>query len=341
MSTDQRKYPPPADDPNNNCKDCGDKDNATQKIIDQERALICAKLYESAGEVSKQEQKFDGENIAFNDKKCLFKYSEENYRRYRNLDIAVGTELVQTNESVKANVTQLKDWNKKLSEKLKGIAKGVKEAKAKFSDLKKAACDLDSCYKDSCNTGQRRALTGSAPGCDNNPNVGDACKDSGTWIDELICMPKGLGADIDSIFKSAFDVVGIQVFSNIDTLEPLQKLLDENAKGFKTFIEGVVKTRESDLKTIKDELVKSVQEITKAAMDRNNARSSFEGYYDAAHFLCCPKCRCLKPADIKLCDPRLKGSEDCICAICGEVKVTFCCNEPNPNPNPTPTPTPC
>ncbi|HTF30140.1 MAG TPA: hypothetical protein VK625_14905 [Flavitalea sp.] len=328
MANDQRKYPSRPDDRDKDCKDCEEKDLPTQAAINFDRKGICDKLYEWDGEKNKQEKKFDGENLVYNDKKCLFRYSEENYRRFRNFDITIGTELAQTNESVKANVTQLKDWNKKLSDKLKEIAKGVKEAKGKFSDLKKAACDLDSCFKDSCNSTQRRALTGkTTEDCKDQPKIPDACNGSDNWIKELICMPKALATDIDSIFKSAHDVVGIQVFSNIDTLEPQQKLLDEKSKSFKTLIGDIVKARETDLKKLQEDLVKSVQDITKAAIDRNNARATFEGYYDAAKFLCCPKCRCLKQPDDKICEPRLKGSEECICEICGEVKVTFCCTE--------------
>lgn len=330
---EQRKYPPRQDD--RDCKDCDEKDYLTQKIINKERQTVCDKLYESASEVSKQEKKFEGENLVYNDKKCLYVYTEENYRKFRNLDITVGTELTQTNESIKANVTMYKDWNKKLSDTLKNIAKGIKDAKTKFGDLKKAACDLDSCYKDSCNASQRRALTGkSAEECKDQPKIPDACAGSDKTITELICMPKALASDIDSIFKSAHDVVGIQVFSNIETLEPLQKGLDEKSKIFKGHVGDITKTREGDLKKLQDDLVKSVQEITKAANDRNNARSNYEAYYDAANYLCCPKCRCLKQPDDKICEPRLKESEKCICDICGEVKETFCCSDSETPPPP-------
>ena len=56
----------------------------------------------------------------------------------------------------------------------------------------------------------------------------------------------------------------------------------------------VVKIRETDMKNIQVELLKSVQEITKAAFNRNNARSDFEGFYDATDFLCCPDCECIE-----------------------------------------------
>lgn len=309
------------------CKDGGVKDLPTQIVISLERKPVCNELYESAAELFKQEKKFEGENTVYNERKCLFRYSEENYRRYRNLDIVLGTELGKTNEVVKENVTLYKDLNKKLSEKLKGIAKGVKEAKTKFGDLKKAACDLDSCLRDSCNQTQRRAITGKGNGDCPDQEVIDACRDSDKTLTELVCMPKALSIDIDSIFKAAHDVVGIQVFTNIDTLEPLQKSLDEKAKAFKTHISDVVKARETDIKDLQTGLVKSVEEITKAAMARNNARARFEGLFDAAKFLCCPKCGCLKPDDTRPCDPRLKPSEKCICDICEEVKKAFCCND--------------
>lgn len=329
---EQRKYPPRQDD--RGCNDCDEKDFPTQKTISRERLTVCDKLYAAASEVAKQEKKFVGENLVYNDRKCLYVYTEENYRKYRNFDITVGTELATTNEAVKTNVATYKDWNKKLADTLKNIAKNVKDAKTRFGDLKKAACDLDSCYKDSCNASQRKALTGkTAEDCKDQPKIPDACAGSDKTIEELICMPKALSSDIDSIFKAAYDVVGIQVFTNIDTLEPLQKGLDEKSKTFKTHIGEIARTREGDLKKLQEDLVKSVQEITKAAIDRNNSRSNYEAYYDAANYLCCPKCRCLKQPDDKICEPRLKESEKCICDICEEVKETFCCsNTPEPPP---------
>jgi hypothetical protein len=317
---------------NDDCNSCKDKDNPTQHTITHERFKICSLLYDSSGELSKQEEKFVKENELYGLKKCLFTNTEDNYRRYRNLDIATGSELLQTNESVKANVTEYNKWNKELNTALKNIAKAVKEAKTKFAELKKAACDLDSCYNDSCNKAQKKALTGKSEGCKDETPV-DACSDAEKIFGELICMPKGLASDIDSLFKSSHDVVGIQVFSNIETLEPLQKNLEEQSKSFQKQIADVVKLREGDLKKQQEELVKSVKEITKSAMDRNNARSKFEGYYDAADFLCCPECDCVTGSKNNTndndcdtgCDPRLKVCEDKICDICGKVKETFCC----------------
>lgn len=337
MSIQQSRHQKPSKSDN----DCGcggkDVDNATNKTIRTERTKVCNLLYESEGNLTRLEEKFTGEENLFGEKKCLMKYTEENYRKYRNLDITAGTELIATNESIKTNVTTYNKWNKDLNGILKNIATSIKNVKAKFSELSDAADKLDRCYNDSCNTAQKRAITGkSSDECkDGDKEIPDACKDSEKIFEELVCMPKAMVADIDSIFKASADVVGIQLFSNIETLEPLQKTLDEYSKDFKKHLADVVKTREADLKKVQEELVKSVQEITKAAMDRNNARADFEGYYDAADFLCCPDCECLGDGDKKRynsgngnnCEPRLKDCEKEICEICDEVKTTFCCDQ--------------
>ena len=325
----------------NGCNDCDEKDNITQQIITAERDSVCKLFVDSSGEMTKQEEKFDQERDLYNQRKCFYINTEDNYRRYRNLDITVGTELVQTNELVKANVTNLSNWNKALSKSLKDIAAKVKEAKTKFADLRKASNDLKNCMDDSCNKPQLKALTGRVD-CNkpeenkegkegkDEPKLPEACKDACAILNDLVCIPQGLSSDIDSIFKSAFEVVGIQVFSNIDTLTGLQTDLDKFSADFKTHIGGVVTKRENDLKDQQKELVKSVQEITKAAMNRNSARSNFQGYQDAVDFLCCPECECVKTENrsddgCDSCKPRLEQCERDICGICKEVQVTFCC----------------
>lgn len=343
------------------CNDCTDKDNATQVSINANRALLCNALYTEAGTVIKLQTKFDCENALYKDKRCIFLNTEKSYRRYRNFEITTGTELLQTNDSVKANVTQLRDWNKTLGVTLTNLAKQIKDLKAKFGDLKDAACKLDSSYKDKCNISQVKALTGKSPeNCpDQTPPI-DACKDAGTEITTLICKPKGLAQDIDSIFQSSADVIGIQIFSNIDSLDQLQKDLSTKSIAFEKQISDTMKARKTDLDTLQVDLVNSVKTITQVAVSRNFERATFEGYYDATKFLCCPSCSCV-PADDPAngtpgttstaykqntpgnkdcpddCPPRLKDCEQAICDICDQVKTAFCCEADNPPPV-TPTP---
>jgi hypothetical protein len=217
------------------------------------------------------------------------------------------------------------------------------------------------------------ALTGKSPeNCNDQTPPIDACKNAGTDITTLICKPKGLAQDIDSIFQSSSDVIGIQIFSNIDSLDQLQKDLSTRSIAFEKQISDTMKARKADLDTMQADLVTSVKNITQTAVSRNFERATFEGYYDATKFLCCPSCACV-PADgdgtpptgtpgtpytkptantqgpnpppttdcPDDCPPRLKDCEQAICDICDEVKATYCCEADNPPPPPPPgTPPP-
>jgi gas vesicle protein len=326
--------PPPSDC---GCEDCNDKDNATQKSINTERQAICTILYDTEGNVVQQQTKFDGENEVFNEKKCMFLHTEENYRRYRNLEISVGTELLQTNDSIKTNVAALNKLNTDLNKVLTDITKQIKDAKSKFADLKYAACKLDDSITDKCNAAQWKALTGkTTENCTDGTKPPSACDNTESEIDNLICYTKGLGKDIDYIFQSSADVTGIQMFSNIDTLDPLQKTLSDKSNAFEKLISDTMKTRKSELDKLQSDLVDSVKSITQSAMNRNSIRSDFEGYYDTTTFLCCPKCDCVNNNPNSTdsanntakddCNPRLQGCGSKICDICKEVQVTFCCD---------------
>ena len=343
--------------------DCkSDDSNPTQIVINTERKKYCTDLYTAKGNASQQETKYVGEYGIYDDRKCMFVRTEDNYRRYRNFEITIGTEMTTTSEAIKGNVDKLKKWNGDLYALLKKLNKSVKDVKAKFSDLKDAGCKLESSIRDKCFTAQWKALTGkSSEKCSEKPtNPHPDCANTSKVIEDLICIPKGLIVDIDSLFQSSADVVGIQVFSNIDTLEPLQKDLDTFAKAFEKQIADTMKTRETDLKNLQNDLVKSVKNLTKSAIDRNTLRSEFEGHFDAVSYMCCPCCDCVvepvkptpNPNDCPPdknpntdtrdcycdCQPRLKDCEDRICKICNDVETAFCCIPDDPN---KPKPKPC
>ncbi len=323
------------------CKDCKDMDNATQVSINLNRSDICSKLYDTKALVTKSETKFEGEKHLYHEKKCLFVRTEANYQRYRNFEIVVGSEILQSNDTIKANVTQLKDWNKALNSTLTTLFKQIKDAKSKFSDLKDAAYKLDSVYIDTCNNVQRKAITGkTGEGCTDTTVINENCKDAGVDFSELICMPKGLALDADTLFQASSDVIGIQMFSNIDSLDQMQKDLSDKSSVFEKFISDAMKSHRSDMDKLQDDLILEVKAVTKAAFDRNIQRATFEGYYDATKFLCCPECDCIPSDDTQTnqnnqgerkcaedCPPRLKDCEKEICNICDEVKTTFCCTD--------------
>jgi len=314
---------------NNDNNDCVENDTATQRAINIERRKYCDKLYEAAGKASKYEKTSDGQLNLYGRKKCMFLWTEDNYQRYRNTEIRVGTELVHSTELISKNVTNYIGWGNELSANLKRISKSVKEIKAKMNDLREAAGKLENCLDDSCNSSQVNALTGEIPEKDKAGAKGksenkrpEECKEVSKLLDNLICMPKALTSDIDSIFKSAAEVVGIQVFSNLGTLNPLQQTLSSNSGKFATHLLETANTRENDLKKARTALIECVQESTKATFGKYNDRSDFEGALDTLEYLCCPDCGCVNEDCI--CDPRLKECEDQICRICDDVKITFC-----------------
>ncbi len=315
----------------NDYNDCVENDTATQRSINVERWKYCDNLYGAAGEVSKWEKSNEGQLNRYEHKKCMFRWTEDNYQRYRNTEIRVGTELLQSTDLIRENVTSYIKWGTDLSTGLKNIFKAVKDAKTKMNDLREAACKLENCKNDSCNCTQLMVLTGKVPeNCkgESRPTQKERPKECDNVDDllcDLICMPKALGFDIDSIFKSSSEVIGIQVFSNISTLDMLQKTLSDRSKAFEGHLQITMKTRETDLKKAQDDLIKCVQEATKATVGLYNKRSDFEGILKTVEYLCCPNCGCVQKENI--CDPRLHDCECEICDICDDVKKTFCHEE--------------
>ena len=315
------------------CGNCEENDTATQKTITAERSKYCDDLYGLAGEVIKYETSYTGQLILYDVKKCIFTWTEDNYRRYRNTEISVGTELIQSNDLIKENVASYVKWSNDLFAALKNIFKYIKDVKGKLNDLRDAACKLENCKNDACNCTQMIILTGEVPeNCKDNGgqqgNRPSECNDAKDILDDLICMPKALGFDADYLFKASSDVVGIQVFSNIGTLEPLQKTLSDDSKAFEKHISETMTARAGDLKKAQDELVKAVQETTKAVAGLYNKRSDHEGLLCTTRFLCCPKCECVHE-DEGNCKPRLEKCKEEICDICEEVKETFCTDATN------------
>jgi hypothetical protein len=161
----------------------------------------------------------------------VFSLKQTQLSAIRNFEITYGVELLQTNESVKAGMTQLKTGTG-LERLLNGLFSKIR-CWGKFSDLKDAAYKLKNNYKDDCNDAQKRAITGKGKeNCDEPPHFPEQCKDADSEFRELICMPNGLYEDAVSILKASSDVIGVQIFSNIDTLDQLQKELTEKSTGF-------------------------------------------------------------------------------------------------------------
>src|SRR5262249_2525970 len=143
-----------------------------------------------------------------------------------------------------------KTWDDNLSAALKNIFTAIKDVKTKLNDLRDAAIKLDNSRYDSCSVSQWSILTGKNPdNCKDEqkppPTKHEGCKDIEEIIELLICMPKALAFDIDSIFKKSSDIIGIEKFCNVVSLVSLQADLSSRAKDFDDFLQATIKLRKT------------------------------------------------------------------------------------------------
>ncbi len=313
---------PPKDDCG--CK-CKENDTVTQSFINQERTAYCAELDQTASDVYQAESNYSGLKKLKHKKKCLFIWTEKNYRVIRNLEISTGTSLLQFNESIKDTTAGLIKGNKTLSDSLKDVLKKLKDAKAKMYELNTAATDLKQCVGKDCNCSQWAIITGDWSKCKekskDQPPRPAKCENIKEKFEDLFCIPISITKDIESIYKAAADVVGIQVFSNIASLDDIQKTLYTNAKDFDTHLQNTMKKDLDDVKNSQNDFVKATQDFAKSKAALYSKRSDFEGIFETVSFFCCPDCGCIED---KKCEERLHNCKQKICDICDEVKDTFC-----------------
>lgn len=318
MAIRDNKHNPRPQDQDDDCNKCKETDTLTEKTIDRERKKVCSDLAIKFGEARQWEQARYGARQLYDDKQCAFVKTETNYRYYRNMEISVGVELIQVNEDIKENIKSYKKWNDDLGALLKDIAKTAKEAKIKFKDLKDAGDKLETCLGDICNSTGKKILTGKSSGdCGDGGDKEPKCDNAEEILDKLVSYPKDLLHDMDLIYHSATQVTGIQIFSNVSSLEPLQKGLQEKSKAFDDLIQEKMKKGSDDLKKSQEDLTKAVVELTKATSTLYLKRSLFKGVKEATEELCCPDCGCIKEGGLEQCKCD-------ICKICDDVKEGVC-----------------
>jgi hypothetical protein len=333
-----KRYPPHQEPPPPSHGDskCKENDTPTQKWINAERKKFCLELDAAAGAVYQWEENYSGWTDLQQSKKCLFIWTEKNYEIFRNLQITTGLSLNLFNESIKENTTTFLKANKTLSDGLKEVLKKVKESLAKAAELRTAASDLRHCTEEACNCTQWGILTGDWPHDCKGPRPEikrpPECDNIKDKFDKLFCIPDALSKDMKSIWKASADVVGIQIFSNISSLETLQKSLSESAVKFDKHLVETVKKDQEDLKKMQEEFVKTATEFSKSKSIVYTRRSEFEGLFETAGFFCCPDCGCVEKDHI--CEERLARCKEEICKICEEVNETFCEDEEPSTPVP-------
>lgn len=317
----RQQTPPPESIP-----DCEERDNLTQKSINVLKKTYCDKLRESRNTIRKNEISYEGKEKIYKRKEQRFLRTQNNYQRYVNTEINIGSQLVQANKRVTINVGNYKKWDDDLSTALGTFFTAIKDVKTKLYDLRDASIKLGNSRSDSCSTAQWILITGKNPDpCkDEKPCPPETahCKDVEETIDLLLCMPKALAVDVDSIFKVAGDIIGIQKFCNVGSLVALQGDLSKKAIDFDGLLQATITTRKTDLDNAQKDLVKALQDRTDCVIDVYNQRCDYDGVYRTVSELCCPKCSCVNE-EAGNCEPRLKDCECKVCEICGKVRDAF------------------
>jgi len=318
---------------NGNCKDT-DAQTATQKSLHQLKEDYCKRLKAKSGELSESEVSGNGTLMMYEKKKCAFVNTEKNYLLVRNLELKVGIELMQASDEIKKNVAASISQNEALVLALKAVLKTAKEAKVKFAELRDSASKLDACMKDSCSAGQLKLLGCAGDDCNDQHKQAEAnklpgdCQNACRILDELVHQPPDLSQDIDIIVNAAAEIIGIQSFSNIKTLEKFQQDFALNAKNFDDLILLQMAGGGAGLKKAQEELSLAIKTLTQSGYALYNKRNEVETLVATKHYLCCHKCSCIGDCgcnDEKSDENnRFKKCKCDICDICKEVTDIYC-----------------
>jgi hypothetical protein len=304
--------------------DCVDKDNATQKKINALKKKYCESLTASYDNVGKLEVAYWGKEAIYKKKERKYLRTLRNLNRYVNTEISLGSQLMEANKRLTANVASYKAWDDGLADNLKKFFDSVKDLKSKVGDLREAGCKIDNSMTDSCSSGKWAIITGKNPDTckdEQTPTPHEGCKDAEKIIELLICMPKALYCDVDSIFKASSDIIGIQKFGNIGSLVALQTDLSAKTTDLDTLLQTVIATRKKDLETAQKDLVQSLSDRTDSIVDVYGGRCDYDGLYRTVSQICCPICGCVQGKEN--CEARLDECLCRICNLCAEVKNTF------------------
>jgi len=317
--------------------DCTERDNETQQKINAVKRTYCQSLKDSQNAIDQQKVGYEASEKIYKSKERRYLSTKENYQRYVNTEISMGSQLVQANEQMKSSVATYKGWDDDLATNLKDIFNTVKDVKTKMSNLRDAAIKLENSTHDSCNASQWSIITGkAADNCKDEtkpPAETDDCKDIDDVLNLLFCMPKALLLDADAVFKSSSDIIGIQKFINMSGLVTLQQKLYDTAKNFDKLLMDTITTRKSDLDARQTELKQALASRTGFVMNLYSERSHYSGIHKTLDKICCPRCGCVNH-DIGNCESRLESCACEICDICGEVRGAFITPEPAPAPAP-------
>ncbi|WP_392469226.1 hypothetical protein ACF3OC_11415 [Sphingobacterium cellulitidis] len=318
---------------NGNCNG-NEAKTITQKNLYQIKEEYCNRLKGKLGELSESEVTKDGTLMMYEKKKCVFVKTEKNYQMLRNLELKIGVELIQASDEIKKNVAASILQNDALLAALKAVSMTAKNAKVAFANLRESAAKLDAGMNDSCNSGQLKILGCSSENCNDNEKQAESnqlpneCQDACRVLQKLVEKPIELSQEIDIICNSVSDIIGIQSFSNIKSLEKFQQDFATNAKTFDDLILSQIINATAGLKKSQDDLTLAIKSQTQSSYALYNKRNELETLVEVKDYLCCHKCNCIGDCG---CNEgsndennRFKKCKCDICDICKEVTEIYC-----------------
>jgi hypothetical protein len=325
-------------------KSDGKKQNGThspvKKTIRIKKDSYCDSLVTLVGTLAASEENVKGLTTTYEFKKCGFVKTEKNYRITRNLELQTGVELIQSSAEIKTDVTAVIDKNGKLVDALKAVCAAAKDAKTKFGELRDAASKLDACRKDSCNSSQMIKLGCKPAGeCNDNDKRQDSnqdiqipqpCENACSILEHLVSIPAIFCQDIDIIYSSSAEIMGIQTFTSIKSIQKFQQDFEVNAKAFDDQVVQKMKDGKTAVDAAQTELVDATRSLTVASYALYSARNAVEATDTIKDYLCGHKCNCISEDGECGChhlddsNDRLKACKCEICEICEEVTGVYC-----------------
>ena len=295
---------------------CQSGDDSLKSI----RKFYCEKRTEAEGTANAADTTWRGFEEARQFKICLWSRSKVARNFYRSIDYYAALPTAAETERMGKDLDDFIKKSDELSKALKDIAKGVKNIKDKAAELKGAACTLGSCLKEFTNNDQYEVLSQRIPGFGDTVR-NDLIKRVTTDDPDAVTAVQLA----DDAFKVSVEVVGLQAFSNVDSLKPLGAGLLDRAKSFKADVDANVKARADEATKNMEDLLKHVKETTIKKVDKRRAAAALEGTLSTLDFVCDPDCNC--PCED--CDGAAPKNA-CVKCLCEKAKSNLCGTEPEP-----------
>ena len=272
----------------------------TQEVIDKCKDILCDDIIALKAEKDASIIKRTAREEVEQYKICCFVKAQQAFHTYTSLDLLVATKAKKTVEVLGGNVKKYIEIDNGLAKILSETVKSIKEVKKKLAEVADEACKLDRCVEEEqrCNPDLKKALENGVP-----------------RIKEAIRIIRDSSKNCYDLSSRAFDagveIVGVQSFTNLESLKKMSDELTLSVSKFKIDIDLNTKKAYEDMTKCKEEYVTVVQELEQLDFDRCTAEVQFKAVKASRDFICDPHC--------ERCDDDGRGLQE----LCRKVKKNF------------------